>query len=68
MNTPLSKRYDKDGFAALLPEGNKNVPGVLPVKADQTYNATGLTVVFAETEAALLAIIAAKGYTVVPLS
>jgi hypothetical protein len=63
MNTPLSKRYDKDGFAALLSEGNKNVPGVFPVKADQTYNATGVTVVFATTEAALLALIASKGYT-----
>jgi len=65
MNTSLSKRYDKDGFAALLSEGNKPVPGVFPVKANQTYNATGLTVVFAETEPELLALIAAKGYTVV---
>jgi len=68
MTTPLSKRYEKDGFAALLSESNKNVPGVFPVKAYQTYNAKGLTVVFAETEAALLALIAAKGYVVIPLS
>jgi len=68
MNTSLSKRYDKDGFAALLSKGNTNVPGVFPVKADQTYNATGLTVVFAETEAALLALIASKGYTIVPIA
>lgn len=64
MTKPLFKRYEKDGFAALLSEGNKNVPGVFPVKANQTYNATGLTVVFSETEPALLALIAAKGYTV----
>jgi hypothetical protein len=68
MTTPLSKRYEKDGFAALLSKGNTNVPAVFSVKANQTYNATGLTVVFAETEAALLALIAAKGYTIVPLS
>jgi hypothetical protein len=65
---PISKRYEKDGFAALLFDGNKNTPTVFSVKANQTYNATGLTVVFAETKAALLALIAAKGYTVVPIS
>lgn len=68
MTQPLFKRYEKDGFAALLSEGNKNVPSVFPVKANQTYNALGLTVVFEETEAALLALIAAKGYSVIPLS
>ncbi len=62
MTQNLSRRYEKDGFAALLTDGNKNVLNVFPVKANQIYNVVGMTVLFAETKAALKTLCIDAGY------
>ena len=53
MTTSTSKQYDQDGFAALIVSGSKTASPAFPVKANQVYNATGVLVLFAETEEAL---------------
>lgn len=58
MNT--SKRYDKDGFAALISNGSKTASPAFPVKANQAYHASGILVLFAETEEALKTKVDAK--------
>jgi len=58
MNT--SNRYDKDGFAALISNGSKNASPAIPVKANQVYHASGILVLFAETEEALKTKVDAK--------
>jgi len=60
MTTSASKRYEQDGFAALIANGSKTASPAFPVKANQVYNATGVLVLFAETEEALKAKVDAK--------
>lgn len=55
-----SKRYEQDGFAALIANGSKTASPAFAVKANQVYNATGILVLFAETEEALKAKVDAK--------
>jgi hypothetical protein len=60
MTQNLSRRYEKDGFAALLADGNKTASPAFPVKANQVYHASGILVLFAETEEALKVKVDAK--------
>lgn len=64
MTQNLSRRYEKNGFVALLSDGNKNVLNVFPVKANQIYNIVGMQVVFAETKEALKTACVAAGFVV----
>jgi hypothetical protein len=58
----LSRRYEKSGFAALISPDKKTVLNVIPVTANQIYNVIGMTVVFAETKAALQTLCTTAGY------
>jgi len=60
----MKSTYPSDGFAGFAINGKARVIGA--VKQGVVWNsAPGVEPLFAETEAALLALIAAKGYTVV---
>ena len=57
--------YPSDGFAGFAIDGKARLIGA--VKQGVAYHAApGVEPLFATTEAALLALIASKGYTVVP--
>lgn len=62
MPTNLSRRYEKNGFAALISSDKKTVVNVLPVTANQIYNVIGMEVVFAETKAELQTLCTSAGY------
>jgi hypothetical protein len=60
-------KYPTDGFAAFAVAGKVRVVG--PVKKDVPfYWVANVDPLFAETEPELLALIAAKGYTINPIS
>lgn len=60
----MKSTYPSDGFAGFAIDGKARLIGA--VKQGVAYHAaSGVEPLFAETEAALLALIASKGYTVV---
>jgi hypothetical protein len=63
----MKSTYPSDGFAGFAINGKARIIGA--VKQGVAWNsAKGVEPLFATTEADLLAFIAAKGYTVVPLA
>jgi hypothetical protein len=63
----MKSTYPSDGFAGFAINGKARVIGA--VKQGVVWSsAQGVEPLFATTEVALLALIAAKGYAVVPLS
>ena len=63
----MKSTYPSDGFAGFAVNGKARVIGA--VKQGVVWNsAQGVDPLFATTEAALLALIAEKGYVVIPLS
>lgn len=63
----MKSTYPSDGFAGFAINGKARIIGA--VKQGVSWNsAKGVDPLFAETEASLLALIAAKGYTIIPLS
>jgi hypothetical protein len=63
----MKSTYPSDGFAAFAINGKARVIGAVK-QGVVWHSAPGVEPLFATTEAALLALIAAKGYTIVPLS
>lgn len=63
----MKSTYPSDGFAGFAIGGKARIIGA--VKQGVAWSAApGVEPLFATTEAALLALIASKGYTVIPLA
>ena len=63
----MKSTYQSDGFAGFAIDGKARIIGA--VKQGVAWSAApGVEPLFATTEAALLALIASKDYTVVPLA
>ena len=58
-----SQSYPSSGRAALVNLSTKKVVQIISVTAGTKYAANGLEILFAETETALVELIALKGYT-----
>jgi hypothetical protein len=63
----MKSTFPSDGFAGFAINGKARVIGAVK-QGVPWHSAQGVDFLFATTEAALLALIAAKGYTIVPLS
>ena len=63
----MRNTYPSDGFAGFAIDGKARIIGA--VKQGVAWSAApGVEPLFATTEAALLALIASKGYTIIPLA
>lgn len=63
----MRNTYPSDGFAGFAIDGKARIIGA--VKQGVAWSAApGVEPLFATTEAALLALIASKGYTLIPLA
>lgn len=62
----ISRRFDKNGFAALISSDRKTILQVVPVKQNQIYNVIGISVIFAETKEELEGKCLTAGCTILP--